>query len=216
MFSSKGNLYLLFILTSLLIYSCSETTEPDNSTTQLIPLKIGNIWTYTRTVYDSTGTVQYTENINSSVEKDTSINGLKWFGYSDVPAGIWHTNKSNGYWAFVAANYGYSLNDTTMIIYKFPSQVGDVYDIFEIRREVAAIDENILVPAGRFKVIHLVDTYTDSTNYLQDSFETFIAPGVGIIKRMQFGKKYDGTKFVVFKDELESYSVKRNLYNFQY
>ena len=76
--------------------------------------------------------------------------------------------------------------------------------------------EPISVTAGSFRAIHYVDCCLDSSNYLIDSFETFIDPGVGIIKRMQIGKKYDGTKFVVFKDELESYSVKRNLYNFQY
>jgi hypothetical protein len=54
----------------------------------------------------------------------------------------------------------------------------------------------------------VITTYNGSTNYLLDSFETFITPGIGIIKRMQIGKKYDGTKFIVYKDELESYSLK--------
>jgi hypothetical protein len=208
MFSSKRNLYLLFILSALLICSCSESTEPDNTINQLIPLKIGNTWNYSRTVYDSTGTVEYTENINSSVEKDTSIEGIKWYGYSDVPAGIYFTNKSNGYWAFVKANTGNFLNDTSLLVYKYPTKVGDIYGDPETPREVISLDEKITVPAGEFKVIHLITTYIGSTNYLIDSFETFIAPGVGIIKHMQIGKKYDGTKFVVYLDELESYTLK--------
>lgn len=216
MFSSKGNQYLLFIFTSLLIYSCSESTEPDNSITELIPLKIGNTWNYIRTVYDSTGTVEYTENNNSSVERDTIINYIKWFGFTDAPASVYFTNKSGGYWALQTVVPNYFPYDTSFIIYKYPTQVGDIYGDLESPREVIAVDEMIIVPAGEFKVIHIITTYIDSTNYLMDSFETFVAPGVGIIKRMQIGKKYDGTNFVVFKDELESYSVKRNLYNFQY
>jgi hypothetical protein len=74
--------------------------------------------------------------------------------------------------------------------------------------EVVSISEMLTVPAGNFEVIHIITTYLFSTNYELNSFETFIAPGVGIIKRIQIGKKYDGTKFVVFKDELESYSLK--------
>ncbi|MDH3269448.1 MAG: hypothetical protein OEM46_11405 [Ignavibacteria bacterium] len=208
MFSSKGNQYLLFILTSLVIYNCSESTEPDNSISELIPLKIGNTWNYNRTVYDSTGAVIYDENITSTVEKDTTINGIEWFDYNDVPAGIWFTNKSTGYWAFVNASTGNFLNDTSFIVYKFPTQVGDLYDIPGSTVEVIAIDEIVLVPAGKFKIIHLVSTYPSPISYLMDSFEIFIAPGVGIIKRMQIGKKYDGTKFIVFTSELESYSIK--------
>jgi hypothetical protein len=208
MFSSKRNLYLLFILSALLIYSCSESTEPDNTINQLIPLKIGNTWNYSRTVYDSTGTVEYTENINSSVEKDTSIDGIKWYDYTDAPTGIWYTNKSNGYWIYLEAITGYVLNDTSYIIYKYPTHIGDVYGVPEMTREVVSIDQEISVPAGNFKVIHIITTYIGSTNYLLDSFETFIAPGVGIIKRVQIGKKSDGTKFIVYKDELESYTLK--------
>jgi hypothetical protein len=73
MFSSKGIQYLLFILSLLLICSCSESTEPDNSIPELIPLKIGNTWNYSRTVYDSSGFVHYTDNIISSVQRDTII-----------------------------------------------------------------------------------------------------------------------------------------------
>ena len=96
MFSSKGNQYLLFILTVLLIYSCSESTEPDNSINELIPLKIGNTWNYSRTVYDSSGFVLYTWNINSSIQRDTIINYTKWYGFTDAPASMYFKNKFDG------------------------------------------------------------------------------------------------------------------------
>jgi len=207
MFSSQGNQYLLFILTALLIYGCSEITEPDNSINELIPLKIGNTWNYKMTSYDSTGVILYYEDINSSIDKDTTINGLKWYGYNSMPPGIWYINKSDGYWTFVKGGTGNILNDTSLVVYKYPTQVGEIYGVTETLREVISVDEIITVPAGEFKVIHLLTTFVGSTNYLLDSFEIFITPGVGVIKVMQIGKRYDGTKFVVYKNELTSFSI---------
>lgn len=206
MFSSKGKLHLLIILSSLLIYNCSESTEPDDSINELIPLKIGNTWNYLRTVYDSTGIVSYTEDITSTVVKDTTIDGNTWYSYNNIPTGIWYTNKSDGYWVFVKADYGYSLNDSSWIVYKFPCLEGEKYGEPNFPIEVISTDEMISVPAGQFKTIHLI-TYWDFTNYLMHSFETFITPDLGIVKRMQIGKLYDGTKFIVYKDELVSYSI---------
>jgi len=208
MFSLKViNILLLLLLSSTIFLSCSESTEPDDFMKELIPLKVGNTWNYTRTVYDSVGVILYTENIISMVQKDTIINHIKWFGYTDVPASVYFTNKSNGYWSFQKAVPNYFLNDTSFVVYKYPTQVGDIYGDPETPKEVISVDEMITVPAGKFKVIHLITTFIGSTNYLLDSFEIFIAPGIGIIQRMQIGKKYDGTKFIVYKDELVSYSI---------
>ena len=208
MFSLKVNHFLLLsLLSSILLLSCSDPTEPNSSPSVLIPLKIGNTWNYSRTVYDSLGFVLYTWNINSSIQRDTIINYTKWYGLTDAPGSVYFTNKSDGYWALQTIVPNYFLNDTSYIIYKYPTQVGDIYGDPETPREVEAVDEMITVPAGEFKVIHLITTYIGSTNYLLDSFETFITPGVGIVKVMQIGKRYDGTKFVVYKDELVSYSI---------
>lgn len=208
MFSSKGNLYLLFILIALLIYSCSESTEPDSFPSEIIPLKIGNTWNSIRTVYDSEGNVEYIDNITSTIDKDTIIEGSTWYGYSDTPEWIWYTNKSDGYWVYAKWFYGGSILDTFFLVYKYPVKVGDVYDGLTWRREVVALDELILVPAGAFRTIHYVDTYIDSSNYLQDSFDTFVAKRVGIVKLTQIGKKSDGSKYVVFNEELENYTLK--------
>lgn len=208
MFSSKGNLYLLLILASFLVYDCSEPTEPDNSINELIPLKIGNTWNYKMTDYDSNGVVLYYEDITTSITRDTTISSLKWYGYNNSPSGIWYTNKTDGYWTFVKGGTGNVLNDTSLLAYKYPTQVGDIYGNSDTPREVLSIDEIITVPAGTFKVIHIITTYIGSTNYLLDSYETFIAPGIGVIKVMQVGKRYDGTKFIVYKNELISYSSK--------
>ena len=208
MFTSKSSLFL-FIVTSVYLFSnCSETTEPELTSNGLIPLKNGNSWNYILTSYDSSNVFLYDENQNSTVVKDTTFLNQSWFAYSDLPSGVWYTNKSDGYWSFVKANTGNVLNDTSVLIFRFPTQVGDVYGTADRPREVVATDENISVPAGNFRVIHIITTFPTSTIYLLHSFEEFIAPQIGIIKAMQIGKRSDGTNFVVYKKELVSYTLK--------
>jgi hypothetical protein len=208
MFTSNSVIYSLIIVTGFLFSNCSEPTEPDVLSNDLIPLKISNSWNYKQTVYDSSGVISYVENKSSTIIKDTTILSQLWYSFSDVPEGIWFTNKADGYWAFVKANTDSILNDTSLLVYKYPTRVGDIYGDADSPREVVSIDEEITVPAGIFKVIHIITHYPSSQNFWLDSFETFIAPQIGVIKVMQIGKKPNGNKFVVYKRELENYSLK--------
>jgi hypothetical protein len=201
-------LALLFLTLIFNFISCEDNPTKSNLfPTEMIPLKMGNSWSYVRTNYDSTGIVEYTENITSTIDKDTLIDELTWYGYSDTPSGIWFTNKSNGYWVYARWNNGNAIVDTMLLIYKYPAIVGDVFDFPSFRREVVSTNELITVPAGSYKTIHYSDTFLDSSNYLLDSFEIFVAQGIGLIKRVQIGRKQDGTRFMVFEEELENYSL---------
>ena len=208
MFTSKSVIYSLIIVTGFLFSNCSESTEPDVLSKDLIPLKINNSWNYKQTVYDSSGVIVRVENQSSTIIKDTIILSQLWYSFSDVPDGIWYTNKTDGYWAFVKANTGSTLNDSSLLVYKYPTKVGDIYGDADSPIEVVSIDEEITVPAGSFKAIHIIINYLSSQKYLRDSFEIFIAPQIGVIKRLQIGKKPNGNKFIGFQSELESYSLK--------
>ncbi len=208
MFSSRSALYSFVIISLLLFSSCSETTEPDNLSNGIIPLKINNSWNYTLASYDSSNALLYEENQNSTIMKDSTFLNNTWYTFNDVPAGVWFTNKTDGYWVFAKANTGSFQNDTSFLVYRFPAQVGDIIGPDDSPGEVVSIDTAITVPAGNFKAIHIIRRYPSSTNYLMDSFEIFIAPHIGIIKVMQVGRKSDGTKFITSKKELVSYSLK--------
>ena len=208
MFTSKSVIYSLIIVTGFLFTNCSESTEPDFLSNDLIPLKISNSWNYKQTVYDSSGVIVRVENQSSTIIKDTTILSQLWYSFSDVPDGFWYSNKTDGYWVFVKAYINPTLNDSSILVYKYPTKVGDIYGDADSPREVVSIDEEIIVPAGKFKVIHIITHHLNSQNYLIDSFESFVAPQIGVIKKMQIGKKPNGDKFVVYKKELESYSLK--------
>lgn len=197
---------LCFAIVALLFPNCSETTEPENSTGELIPLKVGNSWNYTEISYDSSGSIIQTQNVNRTMVKDTSILNYTWYADNEAPDGVWFTNKPDGHWAFIKANTGLIINDTTILVYKYPPQVGDIYGDSS---EVVSIDEGITVPAGRFRAIHIVGKNPNSIGYtLMYSCELFIAPQVGIVKKLQFGRKENGEKFLVVNKELQSYLLK--------
>jgi len=201
-------LALLFLTLIFNFISCEDhPTKSNPFPAEMIPLKMGNSWSYVRTNYDSTGIVEYTEDITSTIDKDTLIDELTWYGYSDTPEGIWFANKSDGYWGFARWNNGNAIVDTMILIYKYPAIVGDVFDFPSFRREIVSTNELITVPAGSYKTIHYSDTFLDSSNYLLDSFEIFVAQGIGLIKRVQIGRKQDGTRFMVFEEELENYTL---------
>jgi hypothetical protein len=208
MFSLKVNHSLLLILLlSILSLSCSESTEPESTT--FIPLNIGNKWQYKVTDFDSTGNVINQIYGTRTIYKDTVVNGIRWYAYTGDFRGNWNTNKSDGYWVFIEPDSVFSINDTSWIVYKFPTQVGDVYGSADHPTEVVSTNESILVPAGNFRTIHYRIELDDIILYsYYVSFDSYVCPGLGIVKTVQMGKKYDGTKFVAMKSELESYSIK--------
>ncbi|VAX28340.1 hypothetical protein MNBD_IGNAVI01-1010 [hydrothermal vent metagenome] len=207
MFDQKVFIYSLVLFSSLL-FGCSESTSPEEADANLIPLKIGNTWSHNFTDYDSNGVVTSTKLQISTIDRDTTFSNKRWYSYSHIPRGVWFINKDGGYWSWIKASLLHLENDTSVVVYKYPTFAGDIYGDVETPTEVISIDEEITVPAGKFKVIHYVTRYISSDNYLIDSFEKFIAPGIGVIKTMQVGKKANGDKFIVYKRELESYSLK--------
>ena len=205
----KYFVYFLFVSSLVLLLSCSECTSPElDNLNGLIPLKMGNSWNYKFTDYDSSGTIVQTENQIETIVKDTTITNSIWYSYNYLPNGVWFTNKTDGYWSFVKKGTGNIVKDTSTIVFKYPTNVGDVYGNVDIPKEVIATNEEITVPAGTFKVIHITTNYQSLNNYLLNSFETYIAPKIGVIKEMQIGKKPNGNTFVAFKRELESYTLK--------
>jgi len=160
------------------------------------------------TTYDSTGSVINQQSGTRTIDIDTVINGVIWYRYANDFQGVWNTNKSDGYWQFLEADTLSLRNDTSWIEYKFPTNVGDVYGNPEFPKEVLSVSDWISVPAGIFNIIHITQDGTKFNNPLKVSFERYICPGIGFVRSTQIGKRFDGTKYVVWKSELEGYSIK--------
>ena len=199
--------FFIYLLSLAFLFSCTDSTSPEDSKLNLIPLKLGNSWSYNFTMYDSSGVESYSKIQTETIDKDTTILNNTWYSYSNTPHGVWYCNKSDGHWGYLEAPLTATQKDTSMLIYKFPVSGGEIYGNTENPVEVISTDKKITVPAGIFEVIHTISHFPVSDNYLLHSFETFIAPGIGKIKTMQIGKKAIGDKFTVYKKELLSYSI---------
>ncbi len=211
MFYLKAVRCSLVIFVSIFLFSCSGINNPVPDNNNFIPLHVGNSWSYHLTDYDSSGTVIYTYDQTTKIDRDTVISDKKWYTYNGYPAGIWFSNKADGYWAFIITNTGSLKNDTSLILYKYPANTGDVYGNIYFPTEVVSTNEEVTVPAGTFKAIHFSISYQKLNSYMLDSYEVYVVPRVGLIKQMQVGKKSDGSKYIVYKDELVSYSITKTL-----
>jgi hypothetical protein len=192
------------ILLSFFFSSCSDTSSPDiSSNIDIIPLKKGNTWHYRMTGYDSTGSYSYPDESSIIINDTIIFNNQTWYSYNDIPSGFWYTNKSDGYWVLFRSADGKSGNDTTLLLYKYPTFPGDAYG--EIK--VISINEELELPIGNFKVIHYSHDFEISDNPLLGSFHTYVASGIGVVKIMQLGKRSDGSSFKVYERELKGFSL---------
>ncbi len=208
MFILKRALYTFILIAPIIFTSCSESTSPYSNNDGLIPLSVGNSWSYQFTDYDSSGAVIYTEIQTNKIDKDTIISNNIWYGYNYIPVSVWFINKADGYWSFAKRNGNTLMNDTSIIVYKYPTKAGDVYGNPYTPSEVISTEEEITVPAGTFNAIHITTNYSSLNNNFLYSFETYIVPHIGVIKLEQIGKKSNGDTYIVYKSELESYSLK--------
>jgi hypothetical protein len=169
---------------------------------------MGNSWSYTYTDYDENGDETSSFTRESTIDKDTTISDITCYRYSDHYL-AWYTNMDDGYSAY-SLNAS-SKNEATMLMYKYPATKGDIYGDSEYSVEVISINEKITVSAGTFNVIHYSITLGSNSfmnSYEIVSLESFIAPGIALVKRVFIVKDSNGEEFIINSEELESYSLK--------
>jgi hypothetical protein len=171
------NIFKLVLVLSvfLLLVSCDEVAEPTKIETQLLmPLKVGNEWTYTDTIFeDSKVTV---EDFRYLVTRLENVN----IGYKQYKAFVltaYNTKNEQVVQEFFTCNsiglYNYgSETDPFNLIYrdlllKYPVSVGERWNTYyhyftpsthrfshdTCTVECLSIKEQITVPAGTFKCV---------------------------------------------------------------
>jgi len=175
----------LFILFFLLIGCKDESNivNPTAETIEIVPLKVGNSWSFKTTVYDTLGSIVSTTVDSFSVVSDTLINGKKYFIFS---TGVLRWNNDSGFWITMAPD--------SLLLYKFPANVGDEYS-YNIK--VICKDSSIVVPKGTFKC------YGYSGSVAID----YVSPGVGLVKEEWYKNKLSGVKYLYQKQELLNYQL---------
>ncbi|GBD87654.1 hypothetical protein BMS3Abin03_01588 [bacterium BMS3Abin03] len=180
---------LLFFLLLLLaaFAGCNKEDNivtPAAKTLEIVPLKVGNVWSYQTTTYDTSGNIISTSVDSFSIVSDTIINGRKTFILS---TGVLRWNNESGYWV--------STNTDSLLLYKYPANVGDQYSS---DLKVISIDSMIVIPRGTFRC------YGYSGSVAID----YVSPGVGLTKEEWYKNKFNGVKYLYQKQELLDYQLK--------
>jgi hypothetical protein len=174
----------LFVLLFAFI-ACNEDNvivNPPSETLEIVPLKIGNYWSYQTTTYDTLGNIVNSVVDSFSVVSDTLINGKKYFIFS---TGVLRWNNDAGFWI--------TMSPDSLLLYKYPANVGDEYPYFK----VICKDSLIVSPKGTFKC------YGYSGSVAID----YVSPGVGLVKEEWFKNKLSGVKYLYQKQELINYHL---------
>ncbi len=177
----------------------TEESIDDNFTNPIVPLKIGNTWSYNISDFDKSGAITTTHNIVYQVYRDTMINNEKWYCWNNVPyTNDWWTNRNDGLWHLEInkGNNSYSISQ----VYKYPIIKGNVYN----KTEVISLHEMVAVPAGIFDCVHIRVTLSD----LRWVFEEYLSPNIGQIKWSQNGINPDGSLYLIYWSELNNYVLK--------
>jgi hypothetical protein len=127
------------------------------SSSEILPLAVGNSWIYAITAFDSLGNVLGNGIDTSIVSRDTTIDNETWYILynrgAPVNLGI---NRSDGYWSRAVTLSPNTTNIATLgdpyLSAKFPTATGQVF-VNETGYSTVVLDTDttVTVPAGTFR-----------------------------------------------------------------
>lgn len=128
--------------------------RPSNAN-EILPLAVGNRWVYDVTVSDSLGEIQFQFVDSNAVDRDTLINGERWYiimrGNTNLGLGA---NRMDGYWARNLPPWdSLTISDVgpAYLAAKFPAALGETFlNIDNLITKVLSTDTTVEVPAGSF------------------------------------------------------------------
>jgi hypothetical protein len=177
--------------------SCRSSTESQPNTVAW-PLKVGDTWIYRYLGYDNQGS-QTSDYIDSTFfSRDTIINGETWFVINNSSSAF--GNRNDGLWRYALTN-----TSSPFLVVKYPTLVGDTYNIGSYKATVASINEPLNLPAGNFNCIKLEIKGTDATDFIE---EEYIVPNIGQVRTVRFNISASGASIEANESNLVSYTLK--------
>ncbi|MBN1213218.1 MAG: hypothetical protein JXA92_11645 [candidate division Zixibacteria bacterium] len=167
---------IALLLAGLLIipFGCSDDDDDDTSIKVIMPLAVGNQWSYRSFVQDSLGVQRDTTLLDLTIYNDTVINDIHWYITTDeypykVSSLIAH--RDDGLWAYGPPPY---------LIIKYPAEIFDTWTTPGGAYEYKLTAKGVIltVPAGTFSCYKYISHASGS----EDSTLNYYAPGYGLIK----------------------------------
>ena len=179
----RGVIFIMAV--SLLLSACKKSpTEPSSQENVLMPLKVGNTWNYKYSRVDpKTGDTLSSRMISVSIVGTVTIKGEEYYRFND---GSVARNRNDG---LIIADYNErtgELGDITF--FKYPAKDGEVYDGIKVMTE-----QKVSVKAGTFFTYAYIFTASPYNSTI------YIAPGVGIVKTVNFDAEGEGMELVSYE-----------------
>ncbi len=205
----KTLLIYLSIIVLLMIDGCKKNDNPvDNGgavqATELMPLKIGNQWTYRNISYDTSGNVQHIDTSMFKIVRDTTIQSEKWYFIGrDSTAIELLTNRSDGLWYMRV-----SIAPQAAILFaKYPANVNDTWLCADSSTaKLSAKDVNVSVPKGTYACFQY--TYADKNTQFV-SMVRYFPVGVGFVRDEFYSKTNSGQSYINTRRELLGLSLNK-------
>lgn len=216
-FSSKIMNIGLIILVLFLLTACPDDDNNPENNVEIIPLEIGNIWTYQYTFSSEDDSAKvYYESVNEVVN-DTLVDDKTYYliEFNDVLSSEISLNGVDGFYFNNLIKY----EDDDVLQYKYPCEIGDTWDRIELDEltnqktvtVVKSLNAKVIVPYGEFECIEYErnrESIIRSTDTLFFLEHFYLKPGLGLIKSIQLYKNTFDAEYEVYRiDELMSADI---------
>lgn len=171
--------YLIIVFIALFFISCDKSgTNPDNASTVLWPLAVGNTWTYYVYNVHSTAkdSILLPDTITLTVSEKYTLVGEEWYSLSpngNKPEVIF-TNRKDGLWRCAIKDSGNIKNGLAELYYRYPTFLNEKYPTDTSGQLTASMNTSVNSPSGSFSCIKYIN--------IKNRDEYFFRPGIGFIK----------------------------------
>ena len=188
-------LTLSVILVGCIASGCKKDDNPAANPLlgAIMPLKVGNSWTFRVSAYDSSGVIlPYSlGDITLSISRDTTIGNEQWFRLSSS----WVTNRTDGLWGISDAGNPY-------LVFKYPAKLNDAYDSDGNNVIVSSTNQSVSVPQGQFTCYAYSYNSSGMVNTVQ-----YCAPDVGMVSIESYQRSLSGRTYVSGRIELKTLTL---------
>jgi hypothetical protein len=186
----KRSIVILATLLACLVPHCKkDSNNPTNNPIigTIMPLKVGNSWTFRVNFNDTNGVPISTSDVTLSITRDTTMGNEKWHSLGSS----WATNRSDGLWSLNNAGNAY-------LVLKYPAKVNDTYNSDGEQIVVTSINQAVTVAQGQFSCYVYRSLASGSSEYVQ-----YCAPNVGWVKFEGYSRTMSGRSYVAVAYELK-------------
>ncbi|MGA9116315.1 MAG: hypothetical protein WB626_06035 [Bacteroidota bacterium] len=164
---------------------------PFNNPTVIMPLVIGNEWTYASRSLDTAGQVTGTDTATFKIVRDTTMGVERWY-FIGRDSGAWEllTNRSDGLWYTARVSGGIR---TPVLLAKYPAFVNDTfYGLDSVFVTVVSTSTPVTVPAGSFTCYE----YREDPPPGGTQVSRFFPPGKGFVRDDFRGRTPGGQSYL--------------------